>query len=422
MNKQRSYHPFAAIGLHIVVLIALYVILYYCGIIKVVPNNSNLINWDANWYEKMMKGGYYYEPDRTNPLAFFPLFPFFWKISMLSSTGISIVNSMIFFLGFVILVKHLRLTFMEMLVTLSTPSLFFCYLPYTEAFFFLGATLMLTGLDKNKQGATFGGLVIATLSRSVGVMFLPSFIFLYLVHKKDALQLRRTILFCCTVLCSSLLVFFIQYLYTGKWFVYFEVQRHWNRSFGIPTLPFTTFTGIDMLWLDGVAFMVTLTALVICAVTLWKWLLQKQTSQHGKALDFSLAYLVMIGVICTFFSGIWVKGDGTSLMSINRYVFATPFFIFFLNRYVFQPSAMKYEQPVFIGIMIVAWLLLGCYKTLGGHDSYYETALYFTYMSVYMILYFVAKREKYLYLLIYILHVIIQVLLFSLYLRSIWVG
>ncbi len=167
----------AAIICHIIAFILIYFLLYQLGFISVYPTNSNLVNMDASWYKDIRDDGYYYSDTTTSPMAFFPLFPYVWKLTGLNSIGISIFNYLIFLLGFSLLSKHLKLNFKQNLLFLSTPSLFFCFIPYSESLFFLGSVILLIGLNKDNIIIVVTGHIITTFSRSVGVVFIPAYIF-----------------------------------------------------------------------------------------------------------------------------------------------------------------------------------------------------------------------------------------------------
>ena len=72
--------------------IVLYVILCLIGLIEYFPNNVNLVSWDAVWYNGIKDNGYYYDPSRQSSVAFFPLFPYLWRLIGVNAVGISFFN------------------------------------------------------------------------------------------------------------------------------------------------------------------------------------------------------------------------------------------------------------------------------------------------------------------------------------------
>lgn len=121
-----------------------------------------------------------------------------------------------------------------------------------------------------------------------------------------------------------LAVILFQYKVTGVWFAYFKTQSHFlNRTLQWPELPFTTWDGLRLLWLDGFAlFTGLLAAAILCALLLRR---HRKTKDPDQATIFSLCYLALALLSVIFFNGKDVRG-GTSLMGANRYLLATPYF------------------------------------------------------------------------------------------------
>ncbi|ANI89379.1 hypothetical protein A9P82_08790 [Arachidicoccus ginsenosidimutans] len=406
-----------------------YFILYQFGYINAYPTNKNLINWDAVWYKKIQEAGYHYSEATGGTMAFFPLFPFLWRWFGLNVIGITIFNYLIFLLGFYLLSNNQKWSFKQNLLFLSTPSLFFCFVPYSEALFFLGSSLLLIGLNKDRIAIILLGLIITTLTRSVGVVFIPALIFTYFYlsnEKSYKHNLLRILLGTAVIISGSLIAFLVQYLYTGKWFVFFEVQKHWRRQFQIPTLPLTTISNFNMLWLDGMAFLFALLAgfyILFLLLSNYKNPLNK--IKVRPEVLFSLVYVAMIGFIATFFSGVRSKDYGTSLMSINRFIFATPFFIIFTLEFSNNKEIdRKLKGLAFTVIMMISWLMLGLDRKIPGNESYFPTLSYFFNMTVFVVLYMYIQFKpgsKWLYF-IYCINLIIMAFLFNRFLNAGWVG
>jgi hypothetical protein len=361
-------------------------------------------------------------------MAFFPLFPFVWKITGLNAIGISLLNLLIFSIAYYFICLHLRLSIAQRFLFLSTPSLLFCMVPYSESIFFLGGTLLLLGLERRNNNMIIIGLAISALSRSIGLIFIPaiSITVLHRLNIKNYIQLfKKTFYYVSTIVISSLLVFIIQYLYTGKWLVFFYVQKFWNRQLQIPTLPLTTFTNFKMLWLDGLALFVCSISLIFLIFFFYNYFIRKSKiiKIKNNAL-FSFIYIASAGVVSVIFSGVWSPEYGTALMSLNRFIFATPYFIFvivFLSRYI-QASSKDLFVNLFI-IMSIVWLLLGAYRKSPDHNSYFETFGYFCRMSFIILLYYLSislyKRLAYV---IYIINIIAMTILFHKFILGGWVA
>lgn len=389
------------------------------------PTNESLIRLDAEWYEIIKNSGYYFNEGSRGPMAFFPLFPWVWSITMLNAIGISLLNYAFFCVAFYMLASHLEFDLKTSLLFLSTPSLFFCYIPYSEALFFLGTVILLIGLHKKDLRMIIAGLTIAVFTRSIGMVFIAVVLFIYLINilcsfKEVKKLTKRAMLMCLLTAIITLTVFFIQYLYTGEWFVFFKVQSAWQRTLQFPTLPFTTLNDSRVLWLDGLALLVCLYALVLCCRYII--LAAAEKTMPGKALLFSAAYLAIVGLLTIFYNGVWPGFEGTTLMSINRFVFSTPFFIYFAGRLLFSKGDKKHLLITLLLLMILTWLLLGAYKPLPGHENYMTTLTYFTNLSAYVLLYALLPKYRFSYFLLYVINCFLQIGLFNAYLHNQWVG
>src|SRR6266581_636352 len=125
--RKQENQPLLALLIHWLLLATLCVTaIALLGNILPLMNDANLCNWDANWYCRIKETGYYYIEGQQGTMAFFPLFPFVWKLTMLNATGISLLNLLIFSVSFFFLARTLKLGFVSSLLFLSTPSLLFC--------------------------------------------------------------------------------------------------------------------------------------------------------------------------------------------------------------------------------------------------------------------------------------------------------
>lgn len=386
------------------------------------PNDTNLLNWDAIWYYRIKELGYYYQEDQQGPLAFFPLFPFVWKFSTLNQQEISLLNLLIFSISFYVIAKQLAFDYLTSLIFLSTPSLLFCILPYTESFFFFGSMLILIGFEKNKNQYIIAGILIAGLTRAVNVTFIPSIIFTYVAIFGYKKSIVKPIVIQITIITIAIFgVFYLQYLYTGQWFAFFKMQKTWNRSLRIPTLPLTTMTGSKILWLDAIALFICLVAFFDTIKAAFNAFLYQIKSPWSPGTLFSMAYLSIIGFLEIFFSGVWQNEVGTSIMSINRYVFATPYFIYYIyNKFKkHQDTGSWIETSIALAIVI---LCLGGYQTLQGVSGYAATLLYFCTIAIYIATYIHFQNDKKILVLLYCVNAIVQVILINRFLSFGWVG
>jgi len=162
------------ISLHVFILVALFIFLYFIGFLNVVPHGNNLVQWDGGWYKNVHDNGYNYFPDKQSNSGFFPLFPYMWKFLGVGNAGIAIFNAIAFLIAFLLLAYFFDIKRRNIFLLLSVPSLFFCYIPYSESLFFLSSSLFLIGLHKSNKFLIIAGLFFASTCRAASMFFVPA--------------------------------------------------------------------------------------------------------------------------------------------------------------------------------------------------------------------------------------------------------
>ena len=422
--------------IHIIVFISGYLILGFFGHLHQVPGTENMQQWDSSWYASIKDNGYLYDPNAPSNIAFFPLFPYFWRITSLGPFGIGVLNGLIFLTSFSLLARTYKFDVKESLLFLSLPSMFFFYLPYTESLFFLMMTIMFIGLHKQKQWLIILGLFLSSMIRPTSIFFIPAIIFMeFLYTKWKGKELRQTIfrtsLYIIASISSILIVLLIQRYQTGEWFGYFEAQiKHWKHEFLIPEFPLTTWGRSNLIWLDATALFFGLVALFGVFFIGIRWIRNKFSlhEKYDKGLLFSITYLGVMAVYAVFFNETDAKG-GTSVMSLNRYIFATPFIILFLWFYMNKVTFSLKVFGVYMGIFILVALLFGAYTNLEDLQHFklekFKTASYFGIMGLYVGIYGLLNHPKFksdLILPLYCLNMLLQLVLLDSFLSGNWVG
>ncbi|MBS1563008.1 MAG: hypothetical protein JST39_01410, partial [Bacteroidetes bacterium] len=385
------------------------------------PSNANLRHWDAEWYFQIKTVGYYYEPTQMGPLAFFPLFPFVWKLSMLNEWGISLLNLLVFSVSFFYIARTLKMGFISSLLFLSTPSLLFCFIPYSEALFFMSSTIILIGLYKKNEPMILVGMCLAGFSRSVNIVLMPALVFTYVTAYGIT---ARTIRFLCiaaiSLTAAAFLVFWVQYLYTGQWLAFFDMQKQWHRTLQLPKLPVTTLS-TKVLWLDIAALFISLMALLDGAIEFVRVFIRREKASLAPEVLFSIAYLAIMGFLAVFYSGVWPGQYGSSIMSINRFVFAGPYFIFYIRSRAARDRSLE-SNLTFVVALLVAFLCGGVYEKLPFLQSYTMTICYFGGIGLYLTLYFLSVKKQGFRLFFYTANLLIMAILFFDFLGYGWVG
>lgn len=334
--------------------------------LPVKPNAVNLRSWDVVFYDSIAHGGYKHNSDNT---GFFVLFPLLWKISGLNIWGICLLNTLCFALGFAFLSRALSVTDKVMyLLWLTLPPVYFFFLPYTEALFFLLGAIILYAVKKERPVLLWISLFLISLVRPTASMLIPAFLAMELWGntKQQVLKglLKVAYLYVLPILLALALFVWWQYHETGIWFAYFKTQSTvWGHVFSWPGIPLTNIAGGDTRyhWLSCIAILVDLLALVFvlrCGIT---WLRRKVP--QDKALVLSVAYLAMLLVNLLFMNPKY--GNQTSnIMGANRHSLANPFFFLFLYHLT-QIRYTKKHILYFFLFLNAFWILTGAYHSLG---------------------------------------------------------
>lgn len=411
--------PLKEFSIHIAVLVLVYYIFYFTGFFQYMPDDTLISAWDVSWMKKIADKGYEYTPGEQCSVAFYPLFPYMWKLLDVTPIGISIINFLFMLAGFSLLFNAFNIKGRILLLLLSAPSLFFCYVPYTEALFFFSSSLLLYGLHRNNLAWAVVGIFLACLSRSVGSLFGPVLVFMFICnynrqHIKQHLTTISALLF--ASLLSLGLVQFIQWWQTGQWFKSYEVQKYWHREFRMPQFFLSTWGDERLVWIDGLAFFVCVLAIGTGLVLLWRKF-KSVNKTVNPAFLFSMGYLGMIALTVLFYSPVSDSGS-TSIYSANRYVFATPFFTVFLFM-LFQHIKVNFKNA-FILLLLIDFVgfLFGFFRGQSG-------LIYFSVLGLYCYLCYLMLHKKVraeVWSALYLLNIILQLYLFNLFINAIWVG
>jgi hypothetical protein len=418
--------PVLVVFFHIAFVAILYVLLYHFKKIVQLPDDSNLTNWDAHWYESIKNDGYHYVPNQICNMAFFPLFPSLWTVTQLSAFYISIFNLAVFIISFALLIKQENLGRTFSLFILSTASFIFFALPYSESIFFLCGTLLLSGYHKKSRLLKILGFFLASLTRSVSLLFLPAIILTFLMtpRERDDYPKRRAIIdvfcSCLASVLGFLITAFIQYYETGKWFYFLGIQKFWKRHWIIPAVPFTTYDPQRVLGIDGASFIIGCIAIVQCC----KWFITMVRKRKFRGSDmvpdskvvFSSLIIAGTTALDVFFT--FNDNGSTSIWSINRHLLCTPFSILFLH-WLYQKFNPGSREMILITMMIVT----GTYLT----GVYQYASMLVFYLSFFLLLFLIKYRSEVNYSfgmigIIYLWFVIIQVGFYYDFLLYKWIG
>lgn len=363
--------------------------LYYINAVPNLPQVGNICTWDAAWYQSIVLDGYKHGAGPSNT-GFFVLFPWIWKLSHLGVRGICLLNILFFSAGFALLCGMLRPSLPQKLLMLTTPSLFFAFIPYTEALFFFLSAILLYGLHLRRNGYILFALFFLSLTRATVLVFVPAFMLLEMLTTGTPYMLRSLLkvlwLYIAPVAAGLLTFVVYQYLTTGVWFAYFYQQSvNWERKFSMPVLPFaSTLNGDSVFWAGAFAMFAGCLAALFIVGWLYKRLL-KGRHAPDRLLIFSALYLAGTMLVVIFFNPKWGSFT-TNIMGMHRYALATPFF-FVCVQYV-NSKGWKWQQYLMIVIAATCfWLLFGSYLRM-------SQAIWFSFITLLVLCYFLFSDRK----------------------------
>lgn len=308
---------------------------------------SHLLHWDAEHYHFIAQSGF--DEMRT---AFFPLFPLIWNLTNLSAIGIAILNGLLFIVAFALLANEYKPRFYELILIASVPTFIFFFLPYSESCFFIGSTIVLLGYRRNALSTLFLGFLLCSLARPAVAVFLPAIVMTeFLTYSKGDRTILRGAASVAGLAMGLLIALAMQRLQVGEWFTFFHVQaEYWDNSLQVPELPLRSWAGLWITVLDGTALFVSL----IAGFALTKDLIsaKKFKLKMERSLVFSLFYLLGIGLLVLLFRG-------GALFSLNRFVFATAFFI--VAAFYYVRSVQPFRSLYFTLAMFGYWLFFNSF-------------------------------------------------------------
>lgn len=410
--------------LHILILTVVFFALKNSGIQKFEVSSYGLLNFDASWYNELKESGYIFKANEQSNSGFYPTFSFVWKVTHLSPLGISIFNAIVFLFSFLLLNKYFNFDIKEQLLLLSVPSLIFTCVPYTESLFFLSSTILIIGLLKEKGWVVVLAVFFCCIIRPVSVVFIPILIFIAFFPKNQIKSYRYLLYSVLVCVISYIIVAAIQWNQTGVWFAHTIAQvTNWDHYFHLPVFPLTTWGGPMNIWLDGTAFWLGILASFSCIYIFFTR--KSKLESIDVYLLFSLAYLSCITFITLFLNGYNEKGQ-TSLLSLNRYFFATPFFFIAFLRFLRSPQ-LSYKNYIYIILSLVfVWLLFGAYTEIDWLNQS-KTIIYFSLLTIsvggcVILLNHKWFLQKKLWIFLYGGNCLLQIYLLCRFLKGDWVG
>ena len=348
---------------YIFILVFSYLFFYFFEVYSLFPSERNLVNWDAQWYEIIKNKGYEYYWYMASDSAFFPLFPYLWKLLHFNSIGISLFNLLLFGISVSLLVKHFLFEVPKVLMYISLPSCVFFFLPYSESLFFFFSTLFLIGLKSGNTKLIVLGLFFCSLTRATAMFFIPSIILMEVFSSEkflDKKSLLNIVLYSVIAILGLAAVVIFQYSQTYTWFAFAKQQiNFWGHYFRWPGFPLVSHGGEKILWIDSLAFLSGIFGFLFLLIFFIKKLFGAKSSLfNNKPFWFATSYIFMVTVYSLFFNFKCLNAQ-TSIDSINRYVFSTAFsFVFILTAINYYKISLK-NFIYFLFVFVFVYIFFG---------------------------------------------------------------
>ncbi len=292
--------------------------------------------FDTAHYADIAANGYAEKTDA----AFFPGFPYLWKLLGIAPWGMAVVNSIIWLSTLVWLDLKCGIRRRALVIASVVPQVLFFAIPYSESLFFLSCAVVATGIHRQDVKLSATGVFLAALIRPTAAVIIPALL-LARWFSGDGLKksLGKALIEGVAGLLAVGLVFYLQSTYTGDYFSFFKAQTSWGNGFGWPRLPFTSWGGDMITLIDGVALFVG----IFAGRTLYN------TRRGGKSVVSRAERFGLAGLVITAMLILFTRGG--ELFSLNRFMFATVFFPLALSAWshsVFD----KYE----LNLIPLAWI------------------------------------------------------------------
>lgn len=419
-NLFSSWNP---LFIHLFFSCILYLFLYQIGEIKQLPTNTNLVNWDAGIYLGIKENGYSLNNETlAGNTGFYPLFPYLWSFLNVSPIGISLINLAIFLLSLQWITKTYSISAKTLLLFLSIPSISFFVLPYAESIFFLFSALLLIGWKKNNNLLIIIACIFAGITRPSILYFIPAvcFVFAYnwISGNLEKSKISSLLIILLSTFIGILLSFFIYYKTTGDPFAFFRMRENGN-SFSWPVFPLTTWRGTKLLWLDGLSFTICLAVITYFIKLIYDILFKKSRKVSVERFEilFPIGYFIITTIHILFFN-IKDSTGHTSLLGLNRFVFATPFFLLLLNHtQQINNISSKFRNWILL-ITALGMSLIGVFHP-DNFPNHLRPAIYISIISIYWINQFKINQS---WVVLYIINTILQVIIFGKFLQGLWIG
>jgi hypothetical protein len=354
-DRKEFFSTFLTVVFYAIGFYCLQFFLYSVTMVQDYPTEHNLKFWDAAYYESISKYGYVNPRDpMALSYAFFPLFPLVWKVSHLGVWGISALNILFLATGFGLLCTMHRISLQNKLLWLSLPAVFFAFIPYTEALYFMLAAMVLYGIRNEYRVLIWVSLFLLALTRASGVFLVPALLATALMQDDNRRWLhslkKYVVQYLSPIVCGSGAFMGYEWYQTGNPYAFYDIQKNWSHHFKVPVIPFINVSGATMAWISAVVFFVLVVCALLLAVYFFRWLFRNQKTDV--LLVLSCAYLFVVLLETLFYNT--ADGRPTNLAGIMRYATLNPFFYVVLYHFT---SVAVYTWRHYLAIVLLSNLV-----------------------------------------------------------------
>lgn len=410
MFSRNPIRPLAVAPLYFALLTVLVTVLAQAGVFPAF-SDTTVMRFDAVHYRTIAQEGY-----AVGSSAFFPLFPWLWRLTGASPIGISIINGALFLAGTSVLVREFTIGTKAVIAFVTLPGIFFLFVPYSEAAFFFGASMLLVALNRGSLPLSLLALGCCTIARPAFTALLPALMIATVLQPGTfTAKATRIGLYGASTALALFVVMWVQRAGTGDPFGFYHAQGDYGNTLRLPKLPLTSWGGGPVVRLDAATFLLGCSSAILLVLLTLRWV-RARTTEAGPVELLSLGYVAGISAIALLLR------DG-EMYSLNRFVLASPFALMLLH------AAARRSRPwpgtwasVAMVTMCLFFLLFGSYVHLRTFIWFIAVALYLLAAALFLTDRSETTGMKLLHWTWPVLALAIQLYYFQRYLSDLWVA
>ncbi len=387
---------------------------------------DKLIRWDAvhflfirdNHYDQNKVGDYIF--------AFFPLFPFVWELSGLSTVGICLFNFLLFVASLILLFEALGISlktkeiFLKYIVLISLPGTVVFFLPYAESVFFFTISVAFYGAMKNRYLFYFAGMMLCSMARPaaviIGMAIISKDIFMFITTKEYYSLPKKIFMNVLPVIVGTVLIGAVQYYYNpAHFFNFIHVHKYWEHTLQLPrNLRDWSQEGFSM----NVALVFILIPMLIFFLAKNIFVKRETQNIQDDLFNFSVFYIVGSAFFILLF-------QGGNLHGLFRYVVCTPFFFVFciLSFERFNKLISNEKLALFIFTFLPALFTYSVASYLSAWE-FYSMGFFLVFLNFIFLFYmqpFEKLFSKIFFALVLVFNIVWNVYMLNCYLNDGWI-